>query len=198
MLNHPDSTDSFAIATRFEQAWRSLATNRWLPLTLLTLGTASNVMYAHTPLVAFAVMSGLALTRRRAIAVALLFWVINQAIGFGLRGYPLTATAFTWGALMGLGTLLVVTFASWRPGLPQKSWVGHGLWLAIALLVGFGFYQGLILLAHPLMADGHWMDWAIVVQLFGKQALWTGVMALAHGFLLWRQFTRTAPSQPRP
>ncbi|NEQ42527.1 MAG: hypothetical protein F6K00_02765 [Leptolyngbya sp. SIOISBB] len=184
--------------TRFELAWRSLATNRWLLLTFLTLGTASNVMYAHTPLVAFAVMSGLVLTRRRAIAVALLLWVVNQAIGFGLRGYPLTATAFTWGALMGLGTLLVVTFAGWRPGFAQTTWVGHGLWLALSLLIGFGLYQGLILLAHPFMADGHWMDWAIVVKLFGKQTMWTGVMALAHGFLLWRQSTLVSQSQTQP
>lgn len=195
MLNQEDLDP---IATRFDEAWRSLATNRWLPPTLLALGTASNVMYAHTPLVAFAVMSGLALARRRAIAVALLLWVLNQAVGFGLRGYPLTATAFTWGALMGLGTLMVVTFASWRPGFAQTTWAGHGLWLALSLLVGFGLYQGLILLAYPLMADGHWMDWAIVVKLFGQQALWTGVMALAHGFLLWRQSTLVSQSQTQP
>ena len=192
MLNQEDLDP---ITTRFGQAWRSLATNRWLPLTFLALGTASNVMYAHTPLVAFAVMSGLVLNRRRAIAVAMSLWVLNQAIGFGLRGYPLTTTAFTWGALMGVGTLMVVTFASWRPGFAQTTWPGHGLWLALSLLVGFGLYQGLILLAYPFMADGHWMDWAIVVKLFGKQALWTGVMALAHGLLLWRQCTLVSQSQ---
>ena len=192
MLNQEDLDP---ITTRFGQAWRSLATNRWLPLTFLALGTASNVMYAHTPLVAFAVMSGLVLNRRRAIAVAMSLWVLNQAIGFGLRGYPLTTTAFTWGALMGVGTLMVVTFASWRPGFAQTTWAGHGLWLALSLLVGFGLYQGLILLAYPFMADGHWMDWAIVVKLFGKQALWTGVMALAHGLLLWRQCTLVSQSQ---
>ena len=180
------------ISTRFAQAWRSLATNRWLPLTLLALGTASNVMYAHTPLVAFAVISGLAFTRQRAIALAMFIWAINQAVGFGLRGYPLTATAFTWGALMGLGTLLVVVFASWRPGFVRTSWLGHWLWAALSLLVGFGLYQGLILLVHPLMADGHWMDWAIVVRIFSRQVMWTTLLALAHGLLLWRQSTRVS------
>jgi len=53
-------------------------------------------------------MSGVALNRRRAIATALLIWLVNQVIGFGLRDYPLSATAFTWGTLMGIGTLLVV------------------------------------------------------------------------------------------
>ena len=54
-------------------------------------------------------------------------------MGFGLRGYPLSATAFTWGALMGIGTLLVIAFASIRPGFSQASWAGHFLWIAIAL-----------------------------------------------------------------
>ncbi|MEM6435561.1 MAG: hypothetical protein AAF773_17170 [Cyanobacteria bacterium P01_D01_bin.115] len=152
-------------------------------------------MYAHTPLVAFAFISGLVLTQRRAIAVAMLIWMINQAVGFGLRGYPLTGNAFTWGALMGLGTLLVVTFASWRPGFAQTTWMGHGLWLAIALLVGFGLYQGLILLVHPLMADGHWMDWAIVMQLGVKQMIWAGTIAIVHSLLLWRQVAALPLSQ---
>ncbi|MEO0647897.1 MAG: hypothetical protein AAFZ17_17380, partial [Cyanobacteria bacterium J06650_10] len=112
----------------FSYGWRSLAHSRWLSFALLTLGTVSNVIYAHTPLVAFAAMSGVALNRRRAIATALLIWLVNQAIGFGLRGYPLSVTAFTWGALMGIGTLLVVALASIRPGFSQASWAGHFLW----------------------------------------------------------------------
>lgn len=171
----------------FQLAWQSLAHSRLLTLMLIALGTASNVLYAHTPLVALATMSGVTLPRRRAIAVALLLWLVNQSMGFGLRGYPLTATALTWGTLMGLGTLLVVAFASWRPILARTTWLGHWLWLAIALLVGFGLYQGLILLAYPVMADGHWMDGAVVVKLFVKQFVWAGAIALGHSLLLWRR-----------
>lgn len=182
-----DSAKISTLAQSFESAWRSLAHSRLLTVTILALGTASNVLYAHTPLVAFAVISGIALTRRRAFSVALLIWLVNQSVGFGLRGYPLTTTAFTWGALMGLGTLLVVAFASWRPSFAQTTWLGHWLWLAIAVLVGFGLYQGLILLAYPVMADGHWMDGAIVVKLFVKQFVWAGAIALGHSLLLWRK-----------
>ena len=181
-----DSAKISTIAYPFASAWRSLSTSRLMLFVLLFLGTTANVVYAHTPLVAFAAMSGGMLRRRRAIAVALLIWLINQSIGFGLRGYPLSATAFTWGALMGLGTLIVVVFASWRPAFARTTWVGHLLWLVLAVLVGFGFYQGLILLAYPVMADGHWMDWAIVVRLFVKQLVWAGGIALGHSLLLWR------------
>ena len=171
----------------FSRAWRSLAHSRWLPFALLALGTASNGIYAHIPLVAFAVVSGLTLPRQRAIATTLLIWLLNQSIGFGLRGYPLTATAFTWGALMGLGALLVVAFVSWRPMFARTTWVGHGLWIGISFLIGFGLYQGIILLVYPMMTSGHLMDWAIVTKLFIKQGVWTITIALAHGFFLWRQ-----------
>ncbi|MEO1622348.1 MAG: hypothetical protein AAFU53_15120 [Cyanobacteria bacterium J06632_3] len=174
----------------FSYGWRSLANSRWLPFALLTLGTASNAIYAHTPLVAFAAMSGVVLNRRREIATALLIWLVNQAIGFGLRGYPLSATAFTWGALMGIGTLLVVAFASIRPDFSQSSWAGHFLWIAIALLGGFALYQGLIMLAYPAIADGHFMGWEIIAKLFAKQVMWTGAIALGHGIALWRQLSQ--------
>ncbi|MGF1482046.1 MAG: hypothetical protein ACFB4I_21625 [Cyanophyceae cyanobacterium] len=172
----------------FEQVWQSLAHNRWLPFALLAIATASNVVYAHPPLVAFATMSGVMLTRQRAVTVALLSWLINQGIGFGLRGYPLTGVAFAWGILMGLGTLLVVALASWRPFFSQSTWTGHFLWLAIAVLSGFVLYQGSILLAFPVLSDGHYLDWDIVAKLFLKQLVWAGAIALGHSLLLWRIF----------
>lgn len=156
-------------------------------VTLLATGTASNLVYAHTPLVAFAAISGAMLTRRRAIATALLIWLINQSVGFGLRGYPLTGVAFTWGALMGLGTLLVAVIASWRPKFSRASWSGHCLWMAIAVLGGFTLYQGMILLAFPLLASGHTMSWNIVVGLLVKQLIWAGAITLGYSLLLWRR-----------
>ncbi|MEO1146466.1 MAG: hypothetical protein AAFY26_12850 [Cyanobacteria bacterium J06638_22] len=174
----------------FEIAWRSLAHSRFLPFTLLALGTVSNAVYAHSPLVAFAALSGVTLSRRRAIAIPLLIWLVNQSIGFGLRGYPLTATAFTWGALMGIGALLVAGFASWRPRFSQTSWTGHFLWMAIAFLGGFVLYQGLIALAYPLLADGHRMGWDVISKLLLKQLVWGGAIALGHTVLLWRSLTK--------
>ncbi|MEM8638698.1 MAG: hypothetical protein AAGG51_07800 [Cyanobacteria bacterium P01_G01_bin.54] len=66
-------------------------------------------------------MNGVVLNSRRALTVAILAWLVNQAIRFDLRGYPLSVTAFTWGALMGMGALLVVDFAIIRTGLSQSS-----------------------------------------------------------------------------
>jgi predicted membrane protein len=179
----------------FNRAWRSLASRRFLPGLLLLLGTASNGLYAHAPLVALAAMAGVMLPRRRAIAVALLLWAINQGIGFGLRGYPLTGTALAWGLLMGVGTLVVATFASWRPAFSQTGWWGHGLWLAIAVIGGFLIYQGSIMLAYPALAAGHTMGWEVMASLFRKQMIWAIAIALLHGLLLRRQMTLLHPAQ---
>lgn len=168
----------------FARAWGAIAHSRAYPFLLLGLGTASNVIYAHLPLVAFAALGGATLPRRRAVAVALLLWLVNQSIGFGWRGYPLSATAFTWGALMGLGTLLVALFASWRPGWSQAGWRGHLGWMAIALLGGFVLYQGIIALAYPLLADGHRMGWDVISKLLLKQTVWGGAIALLHSLFL--------------
>ncbi|MEO1069063.1 MAG: hypothetical protein AAFW95_08065 [Cyanobacteria bacterium J06638_6] len=184
------------VTTSFSQAWCSIAQGRFLPFLLLALGTASNVLYAHTPLVAFAAMSGVSLCRRRAIAVALGIWLVNQVVGFGIRGYPLTGTAFLWGALMGVGTLLVVGLASLRPAFSQSSWAGHFLWVLIAATAGFGLYQGLILLAYPVLVAGHSMGWDIVSKLFSKQMAWAGAIALGQGALLWRQAALLDSAQP--
>lgn len=173
----------------FVRAWRSLADGRPIPFSLLAVGAASNAIYPHVPLVAFAAMSGVMLTRQRAIAVAGVIWFINQAIGFGWRGYPLTGVAFTWGALMGVGTLLVVLLASWRPPFSQSTWVGHGLWSAIALVGGFLLYQGLILFAYFFISDGHFMEPTLVLRLFVKQIIWGGAIAIGYNFCLWRTYT---------
>ncbi|MEM7773411.1 MAG: hypothetical protein AAGA75_22540 [Cyanobacteria bacterium P01_E01_bin.6] len=171
-------------ASSFGVAWRSLANGQFWPFTLLVLSTISNVVYAHTPLVAWAAIAGTTLPRRKAISMVLIIWLINQGIGFTFRGYPHTSVSFTWGALMGIGTLLAVAWASARPPLSQHHLTGHLLWMAIAVLGGFVLYQGLIMLAFPLLADGHRMGWDIVSRLLLKQLSWTGAIALGHSLLL--------------
>ncbi|QEY31441.1 hypothetical protein EVJ50_03415 [Synechococcus sp. RSCCF101] len=172
------------------EAWQALAASRWLPLLLLGLGTCSSAVHAHAPLVAFAAMSGVMLKPRRAVVVALLIWLVNQAIGFGIRGYPLSGMAFTWGSLMGVGTLLVVSLASIRPPFSRSSMTGHALWCVIALVGGFVLYQGLISLAYPVILDGHFMGLDVVASVFRKQAVWAGGMALGHGLLMRLQMAR--------
>ncbi|MEL7038960.1 MAG: hypothetical protein AAFO04_25630 [Cyanobacteria bacterium J06592_8] len=174
----------------FSQAWRSLAKSQFWSGTLLAVGVATNAIYAHAPLAAFATLSGATLSRRRAVGVALSIWFVNQAIGFGVRGYPLTPVAFTWGALMGIGTVLAVLAASWRSNSLQVRWVSYLRWMAIATVLGFAVYQSVILFAFPVLADGHLMGWGIVGKLFLKHLMWAGGITIFHSLLLWRTVNR--------
>ncbi|MDY7024391.1 MAG: hypothetical protein SWJ54_24090 [Cyanobacteriota bacterium] len=174
----------------FSQAWRSLAKNQFWSGILLAVGVATNAIYAHAPLAAFASLSGATLSRRRAVGVALSIWFVNQAIGFGVRGYPLTPVAFTWGALMGIGTVLAVMVASMRLGMNPNSWLGYGRGIVIATVLGFAVYQSVILFAFPVLADGHLMGWGIVGKLFLKHLMWAGGITIFHSLLLWRTVNR--------
>lgn len=169
---------------KFETAWQSIANSRMWLLTLLVLSTASNGIYAHTPLVAWAAIAGTTLPRRKAIPFIAIIWLINQGIGFSVRGYPLTGVAFTWGALMGVGALLATVWSSIRPSISRHHLIGHLLWVAIACLGGFLLYQGPIMAAFPILADGHQMGWTVVSRLLVKQISWTGAIALLHSLLL--------------
>ena len=93
--------------TEFGSAFAAIEANRWLPLGLLAAGTLGAVATPHAPLAAFAAMSGVLLRPRRAVAVALLIWLIDQAAGFGPRGYPLKQLPLTWAVVMGAGTVAV-------------------------------------------------------------------------------------------
>lgn len=174
----------------FAAAWRSLAGEPWLCAGLLAAGIASNGIHAHVPLAAFAATGGVMLPRRRAITTVLLIWLANQLIGFGWRGYPQSATAFTWGAVMGLGTLLAVLLASWRPRFSRCSWRGHAIWQTLAVIAGLVLFEGAILLAYPLLGDGHAMGWATLLAIVRKELLWAGALALGHGWLLRRRQRR--------
>ena len=73
-------------------------------------------------LVAFAAMSGVVLNFRRAIAIAILTLVYESSHWlWSVELFP-QRHRIHLGALMGIGTLLLVAFASIRPGFSQSPW----------------------------------------------------------------------------
>jgi len=172
--------------TSLTQAWQTLASRRWLRLVLLGVGTGSAVAFPHAPLAALAAVSGLALRRGPALGVVLVVWTVNQGLGFGLRGYPLTAVALTWGALMGLAAALATLMLTLRPPQTWQSWGHHWGWSALAVGLSFVLYQFPIGLAFPLLADGHSMDGALLAALFRTHLLWAGPGVVGYNLLLWQ------------
>ena len=168
----------------FAAAFAELEASRWLPLALLAAGTLSAVVTPHAPLAAFAAMGGVMLNTRKAIGIAGLIWLIDQAAGVGLRGYPMEPLSITWAIVMGAGTAAVALLASQSPAFARRNWSGHALWSLIALSGGFVLYQGAIVLIHPAVVDGHAMGAEVVGRLLHQQFIWGGALALAHGLLL--------------
>jgi hypothetical protein len=78
----------------------------WLCL-LVAVGAASSVALACvTPVAAIATLAALKLRRLEGLAVVLVVWLANQAIGFGLLGYPWTLNCLAWGLAIGVSGLL--------------------------------------------------------------------------------------------
>lgn len=164
--------------------WSAIAQSHLWWFLVLAIGSSSSIVYAHAPLVAFAASTGATLTRRKAVLVALAIWLVNQIYGYTLRQYPLAPNSLAWGLLMGVGTLLVTWLAALRPKFSQTHWIGHLLWLVGAAVGGFVLFEGIILLALPLLTEGHSLGWDILLKLFVKEMIWTGAIALCHSLLV--------------
>jgi len=139
----------------FEAAFNQVENSRWLLLGLIAAGTLSSVITPHAPLAVLAAIGGVVLMPRRAMEVTLLIWLIDQAAGLALRGYPIEQLSMSWAAVMGAGALAVSLLFSHGPGFCRRSWGGHTLWSLLSLMGGFLLYQGTIALVYPVNVDCH-------------------------------------------
>jgi hypothetical protein len=83
----------------------------WIVL-IVTSGTCLSPFFACvTPFAALATLAAVKLGRRDAIAAVGLVWLTNQAIGYGLLGYPLTWDSAAWGLTIGASSGLAILAA---------------------------------------------------------------------------------------
>jgi hypothetical protein len=157
--------------------------NKW-QLSLIVIGSASSIIYPHVPLVGLAAVSGNTLTRDKALITVTSIWLANQLYGFTIRQYPRTLESLTWGLIMGLGTLLITWLITLQPKFSRHSFRGYLLWLAIAVIGGYGIYQGSIVLIAQLMG-GHELSSTILWQIFLRNAVWAVVLSAIHSILVW-------------
>lgn len=123
----------------------SVANQSWfLPVVLVAISAISSWEFACiTPFVAFAVAAAFALSAPAALFTVAGVWLANQAIGFGVLGYPWTVNTILWGFAIGGAALLAEALASatLRLGIPSKI-IAHGTSFVVAL----GAYQGCLFL----------------------------------------------------
>ncbi|NEO58110.1 MAG: hypothetical protein F6K54_36680 [Okeania sp. SIO3B5] len=185
-MNNKITVDSQENYNVWSNAEKAISHSRLWQFLLITIGSASSMIYPHVPLVGFAAISGVTLNRKQAIISSIIIWLVNQFYGFTLRQYPQTLESFTWGFVMGLGTLLVTIVASIKPkSIEQKIW-RYYLWLTASLVIGYVLFEGIILLTATLMVgDGHGLTVAILERIFLKNIVWAIALTFIHSLLIW-------------
>jgi hypothetical protein len=116
-----------------------------LPVLLVAISAVSSWEFACiTPFVAFAVAAPYALATRTALLTVAAVWLVNQAIGFGVLGYPWTADTILWGIAIGAAALAAAGFAVIVLRLGIRNKVAA---TGAAFVPAFAVYQGGLYLA---------------------------------------------------
>src|SRR6516225_8725378 len=112
----------------------------FVPVMLVVISAVSSWEFACiTPFVAFAVAAGYALSARVAVLTVMAIWLVNQAIGFAVLGYPWTVDTILWGFAIGAAALLAaaVACATLRFGLRNNVTA-----IGAAFVLAFAAYEG--------------------------------------------------------
>ena len=103
-------------------------------LVLLTVpcGLASFAFACATPFAAFAAFAGATLPLWAALPVVVAAWIVNQAIGFGVLGYPVELNTFLWGVAICAAALIATAVSALVYGACRRS-VALSNWLLLCL-----------------------------------------------------------------
>ena len=128
------------------------------------------------PFVAIAVMSAATLPLRHAFVTVIAAWSVNQLLGFGLLGFPVTAFAIGAGISLALASLAAMLAA--RTVVEPRSWsiarVGGAFLLAFALYETLLFGYALVVGGTDTFAP------SIVIQLLLNDGVWCVTLVVCH------------------
>jgi hypothetical protein len=111
----------------------------WLAVLVIAVSALSFVFACATPFAAFGVLAALTLSRTDAIRITIALWMANQAIGFGILGYPVTVNSVGWG--LAIGGAAVSSTAVARLIISRLR-TARGLTRAVVALAGtFAVYE---------------------------------------------------------
>lgn len=167
-----------------------LSTTLWIvSITALCIG--GSALYAcAAPFAAIAALAAAHMDRRAGLALVVVSWLANQAIGFGLLDYPHTASTFAWGAVIGIGT--VAGFAA------AKSIAEAGKPAAVSLVLAFAAafvsYQTVLYAASfALGGTDHAFSTEVVWHVLKVNALAFGGLLLLHRLAVASTWLRPVP-----
>jgi hypothetical protein len=146
---------------------------------------ASLIFTCATPFAALAAFAAATLPLPSALVAVSGTWLLNQAIGYGLLAYPISADSMAWGAGLGAASLVATVAAGSLSGLlgRKDSLLGYGYGLAAA----FGTYELCLIAVGVLLGSLEAFTPAIVTRI----AL-LNVVALVALAVIWQVATRLA------
>jgi hypothetical protein len=166
---------------------------RWLWILLLTAASVFVTlgMACATPFAALATLAALHLSRRDGLALVGIAWLADQAVGYGLLGYPRTANGFAWGVILGVGAFVALVAAqALVERLRDRSPVLAG---GLGFAGAFVTYQAVLVVATAVLASGAEafslpiVGWVLRVNLLSlvgllilyRLAVWIGLVTRA-------------------
>jgi hypothetical protein len=152
--------------------FRPLLRQSWfLPVLLVVISAVGSWKFACiTPFVAFAVVAPYALSTQTALLTVAAVWLANQAIGFGVLGYPWTVDTILWGIAIGAAALLAAGLAAAMLQLGIRNRITAA---GAAFVPAFASYQGGLYLASFALGGGDDFTPAIVGHVALLNLGWT-------------------------
>jgi hypothetical protein len=135
--------------TSTELTWQ---TPLWLAAMAATSAAFSLALACAAPLAAFAALFALTLDRRNALMFTGAVWFANQAVGYFVLSYPVTANSLEWGAVLGLASIAAALAA--RSCAAHFGNVSRVALSALAFLVAFAVYEFTLFAAACTMLGG--------------------------------------------
>src|SRR5215470_14273540 len=140
--------------------------------------SASLVFSCATPFAAFAVLVAAALPLRSALAAIAAVWLVNQAIGFGLLGYPRTLDTAAWGVALGAAAAIATVIAAAM--FSRLAAVGRLATYPLALIASLAAYELALLAVTPALGGGDAFTTEIVGRIAFLNAVWLAGLVMAY------------------
>ena len=152
-------------------------------LLLLTTacGLASFAFACATPFAAFAALAGAILPLSSALPVVAAAWIVNQAIVFGVLGYPVELNTFLWGFAIGAAALIATAVSALVLGLLPA--IGRPIELALTLLAAYVAYEVVLFAFTPVLGGSGAFTVAIIARMGLLNVLWMIGLVAAHELL---------------
>jgi hypothetical protein len=149
-------------------------------LLLLTAacGLASFAFACATPFAAFAAFAGAVLPLSAALPVVVAAWIVNQAIGFGVLGYPVELHTFLWGFAIGAAAFIATAVSALVLRLLPA--IGRPAELALALLAAYAAYEVVLFAFTPVLGGAGAFTVAIIVRIGLLNVLWMIGLVVAY------------------